>query len=110
MYSQMSFRAAILLLMDEVKSAGRKYAAISASMDITAEPRAKMLRNAERRVNHSRDMATTPPNQAEVVRASNILEFGQRPEMYQRTTIEALCARNAMTKRTIPMVRARFHL
>ena len=82
---------------------GSRYAAISATMLVTAAPSATTPRIAVRRRNHaSAASASAVPIHAAVVTASNMFEFGQRPEMYQRSITAKVCMPAAIAKDTMP--------
>ena len=98
-----------MLLIDGLSCTGRKYAAISATIALTAPPSTNKLCIALRRTNHSMITAPTQPNHAAVVTASNMLEFGQRSAMYQRKPTAAVCNASAIANIAKPIVRARGH-
>ena len=79
---------------------------MSAIIDATPLPRANWFRITDRRASTSSTMARHPPNQAAVVTASNMLEFGQRPETYQRSSSANVCRAKAKPNALNPSRRA----
>src|SRR5262245_54083847 len=99
----MSDSTGIMLEMLELSPTGMKLAHIRAVMDAPAEARANRPRSGRFRTHNSIRHAPTPPNQAEVVTASNMFELGQRSEMYQRSSRAHVWKPKATMNRATPM-------